>query len=417
MKRTILTLIVLQFVAQFAFGQWTPQNSGTSQDFWAIDMADGQVGFAGGGPWQFTSSCVISKTEDGGQTWVAQNPVGFVSCIFGVEALNPDTIYAVGCNASYYYGLIIRSFNGGQTWTTKNISNTWGFYCVEFPTESIGYTCGWNGRICKTVNAGNTWTSLPSGSSQTFRRMCFVDENLGFAACGEDHATTNKIYKTINGNSWSLIKNFGNSFIIGGMYFFDEDTGVVVGTNGSKAVIKRTTDGGSNWEDVLEGNYTFVLECLDFDGDIGWAAGKYGSNNGIFRSEDGGQTWELHFSGLTGTPYSVVKQDTTSFIAGTSGMIMNYTESPPTQVRSFKMKESMIYPNPADKSINIDFNSFQEGKFYSITNCNGILVHTGKIARSDRKNINVEDWPKGLYFLSAWSANEENMIKKKFIIN
>ncbi len=417
MQKTFSTFLIFLFMAHLGFGQWTSQNSGTNQDFWAISMGNTEVGYAGGGPWQFTSTSVISKTEDGGETWTAQNPVGFASCIFGVDALNSDTVYAVGCNASYYYGLILRSFNGGETWTTKNITNTWGFYCVEFPTPSIGYTCGWNGRIYKTVNAGDNWTSLSSGSSQTFRRMCFVDENLGFAACGTDHASTNKIYKTTNGNSWSLIKNFGSSFIIGGMYFFDENTGVVVGTESSKAAIKRTTDGGSSWENVLDGNYSYVLECLFFDENIGWAAGKYGSNNGIFRSEDAGATWELHFSGLTGTPYAVVKHDTNSIIAGTSGMIMKYTESPPTQVKPLKKKESMIYPNPASKSINIDINSFPDGKLYTINNCNGNLISSGEISGSKKTNINVENWPKGLYVLLVSSINNENIITNKFIIN
>ncbi len=417
MQKAILILLILQFIVHLGFGQWTSLESGTNQDFWSISMSNNQVGYAGGGPWQFTSSCVISKTEDGGQTWTAQNPVSFVSCIFGVDALNPDTVYAVGCNANYYYGLILRSFNGGQTWTTKNISNTYGFYCVEFPTNSIGYTCGWNGRIYKTEDAGNTWNLLPSGSSQVFRRMCFVDEELGFAACGTDHASTNKIYKTVNGNSWSLVKNFGSSFIIGGMHFFDENTGVIVGTNGSKAAIKRTTDGGSNWEDVLVGNYSFVLECLFFDENIGWTAGKYGSNNGIFRSEDEGQTWELHFSGLSGTPYSVFKQDTTSFIAGTSGMIMKYAESQVTQVKPAKIKKSMIYPNPADKSIYIDVETFQEDKIFSISNYNGTLIESGEITGSKKICINVESWPKGLYTLSVWSTNKENIVINKFIVN
>ncbi|MCD4681841.1 MAG: T9SS type A sorting domain-containing protein, partial [Bacteroidales bacterium] len=143
----------------------------------------------------------------------------------------------------------------------------------------------------------------------------------------------------------------------------------------------------------------------------------YGSNNGIFRSEDGGQTWELHFSGLTGTPYSVFKLDTTSYIAGTSGMIMKYTESQATQVRPVKIMDSMVYPNPANKSIYIDINTFPEGKLYSITNYNGILIKSGEITGSERVSINVESWPKGLYVLSVWSANKENMVTKKFIVN
>ena len=151
MKKLLFLFAICGMISNAAFSQWSSQNSGTAQDFWGIAFADENVGYAGGGPWQFTSSCVIAKTEDGGQTWLAQNPVSMPSCIFGVNALSPDTIFAVGCNATSYYGLILRSFDGGENWTVKNIANTWGFYCVEFPNESTGYTCGWNGRIYKTI--------------------------------------------------------------------------------------------------------------------------------------------------------------------------------------------------------------------------------------------------------------------------
>jgi len=416
LKPTILW-ILLFFVNPLINAQWVQQDADTYQDFWGVSFANENTGYAGGGPWQFTSSCVISKTEDGGETWIAQNPVAFASCIFGVNAVNQDTVFAVGCNANYYYGLILRSFDGGDTWNIKNISNTWGFYCVEFPTESIGYTCGWNGRIYKTEDSGETWVSLSTGSSQTFRRMHFVDENLGFAACGSDHATTNKIYKTTNGSNWSLITNFGSSFIIGGMYFFNENTGVVAGTNGSKAVIKRTTDGGENWEDVLEGDYNFPLECLYFDGGSGWAAGKYGSNNAIFRSTDSGQTWDLNFTGLVGTPYSVFQYDTVSFIAGTSGMIMKY-EDEVTNIENKTLNgRPLVYPCPAKESLTIDFSTIPEKSAFEIYNLNGKLFLSGNNIQTKEISFNVESWPGGVYILKTWDKQKENYYSNKIIIN
>lgn len=398
------------------YAQWSELNSGTNQDFWAVSIGNQETIYSAGGPWQFTSSAIISKSEDGGQNWSVQNPVGFVSCIFGLETLGPDTVFAVGCNASVYHGLILRSFDGGINWTTKNISNTWGFYCVEFPTESIGYTCGWNGRIYKTTNSGESWSSLPSGSSQTFRRMCFVDENLGFAACGSDHASTNKIYRTENGNNWTLISNFGSSFIIGGMHFFNADTGIVVGTDGSKAAIKRTTDGGGNWEDVLEGNHSFVLECLDFDGNIGWAAGKYGANNGIFRTEDAGQSWELHFEGLTGTPYSIQKSDTSSYIVGTSGMIMKYNEDIATITGELKIGNTRLYPNPSSNYVKIMLDRNLEINHFKITDLNGKVYAQREFFTEESMRIKTHNWPKGMYLFSAWSNYTNHQIIEKLII-
>ena len=412
--KTTFVILVLLFSNLDNYAQWTEQDSDTNQDFWGIYFANENVGYAGGGPWEFTSSAVISKTIDGGETWESQNPVSFPSCIFGINALNSDTIFAVGCNASYYYGLILRSFDGGETWNTKNISNTWGFYCAEFPTDNIGYTCGWNGRIYKTENTGDTWTSLSTGSSQTFRRMHFLDENTGFAACGNDHASTNKIYKTTDGASWSLITNFGSNFIIGGMHFFDENIGIVAGTDGNKAAIKRTTDGGDNWENVLSGNYGFVLECLNFDGEQGWAAGKYGSNSGILHSTDGGQTWELSYDELVGTPYSVFQYDTSTYIAGTSGMILKHEGGTTNVTEKAHNHNPVAYPNPTNSILNVDLTQIKGKSAFNIINSNGSIVLSGT-GNQTKQSINIKDWTKGIYIVKVW--NNQNQYSNKIIIN
>ena len=359
----------------------------------------------------------ISKSEDSGETWVAQNPVTFASCIFGINALNSDTVFAVGCNATVYHGLILRSFDGGGNWDIKNISNTWGFYVIEFPSPTTGYTCGWNGRIYKTTDCGASWSSLATGSSQTFRRMSFLTENLGFAACGNDHASTNKIYKTMDGETWSLISNFGSSFIIGGMHFFDENTGVVVGTDGSKAAIKRTADGGESWIDVLDGNFGFVLESLVFEGDVGWSAGKYGNNSGIFKTLDAGESWFLDYDQLPQTPYGFANFDTTSYLVGTQGMILKNVEHV-TQVGSIeKQVAPQVFPSPAKEKINIVFAQNTHILPFEIYNQMGQLMSAGYAHQADKIEIDVSSWPMGMYFIQ--SRNKEKTLRNsnKFLIN
>ena len=413
-----LTLSILLFSLSLSlYSQWVSLDSGTNQDLWAISFADENVGYAGGGPWQFSSNCVITKTVDGGENWVAQNPVSFVSCIFGLTALNADTIFAVGCNATAYYGLILRSFDGGESWTTKNISNSWGFYCVEFPTESIGYTCGWNGRIYKTIDAGENWSSLPSGSSLTFRRMSIIDENLGFAACGSDHASTNKIYKTTNGNNWSLVTNFGSSFIIGGMHFFDENNGVVVGVSGNSAAIKRTSDGGENWDDVLIGNYSLVLEALHFEGNRGWAAGKSGGNSAIFYSNNGGETWELNSQELTHTPYGIASADTNYYIAGISGMIMSYSGDPSVGLFSPEKRESLnLFPNPASNIVSVDLINYPSAKSFEIYNVIGGMVLRKNITDEQLLRVDISSLEKGVYLVKL-SSEKQNYSSKLIVKN
>lgn len=214
-----------------------------------------------------------------------------------------------------------------------------------------------------------------------------------------------------------MIKNFGSNFIIGGMYFFDENTGVIAGTNGSKASIKRTSDGGENWEDVLEGDYNFPLECLHFDGDNGWTAGKYGSNNGIFKSVDGGETWELNFTGLTGTPYSVFQYDTVSFIVGTSGMIMRFEDEVTKIEKKVLNEKPLVYPCPANETLTIDFSAMTEESGFEIYNLNGKLVLSGNNQRAEKKSFNIQSWPSGIYVLKSTGNQNINHYSNKIIIN
>ena len=65
------------------------------------------------------------------------------------------------------------------------ISQTSGTYNdlvdVSFTDSNNGTAVGWYGTILRTTNGGNTWTSQSSGTSHDLLGVSFTDSNNGTA--------------------------------------------------------------------------------------------------------------------------------------------------------------------------------------------------------------------------------------------
>lgn len=161
---------------------WTFQNTGTIASFASIQFpGNGMTGYALGDyyrGWPMNSYFgVIMKTDDGGVTWVNQTDTRwyvFSAIHFPIDG---TTGYAVGQSS-----LIMKTSNEGATWATLmhgTLPND--FYAVYFTARDTGFVAGSNGGIYKTTNGGATWDTLTSGTTQTLRSVFFPTAMIGYA--------------------------------------------------------------------------------------------------------------------------------------------------------------------------------------------------------------------------------------------
>lgn len=80
--------------------------------------------------------------------------------------------------------VILRSTNGGQTWTKTVIDTVAGFNSLAFIHPDTGWVAGSGGSIYRTVNGGQSWNLEVTGITQTIRRLHMHHATLGWAVGG-----------------------------------------------------------------------------------------------------------------------------------------------------------------------------------------------------------------------------------------
>ena len=132
----------------------------------AMDFPSGSVGYAVG------DLGTVLKTTDSGNTWTPQTtPTTYT--LYSVSFTSIDTGYAVGGNG--FSGVIIKTVDGGSNWTIDATASQ-SYLSVDFPSASVGYTCGDNGVIYKRGSAtgiqdnteGSELTIFPNPSNGIF---------------------------------------------------------------------------------------------------------------------------------------------------------------------------------------------------------------------------------------------------------
>ena len=57
-------------------------------------------------------------------------------------------------------GTILKTIDGGTTWTTLSSGTTNDLNSVYFTDANTGYAVGDTGTILKTIDGGTTWTAI-----------------------------------------------------------------------------------------------------------------------------------------------------------------------------------------------------------------------------------------------------------------
>lgn len=261
---------------------WVAKNSGTTEGLACIQFVSSTVGYASSGFYPGFSTVI--KTIDGGNTWTKTNVKPLMSGS-GMWFLNANKGFYACADGLYHSSVILRTLNGGDTWDTVYQANGWVSF-FHFADSLHGFATVNNGTVLKTTDGGSSWTTQNLGNTLWGSGIYFLNKDTGFVG-GQPKSGTGgaPIYKTVNaGLTWTPIASANMIFKI---CFSDADHGyaLTVDTTGAGFMIK-TANSGSSWaiestpKNNLRGIY-FLNSSLGFAvGDSGVIL-KYANSTGI----------------------------------------------------------------------------------------------------------------------------------------
>ncbi len=108
-------------------------------------------------------------------------------------------------------GIIMKTVNGGSTWTSLSSGTSDDFYSVSFLNADKGYVVAWEGDILKTLDGGLNWINDSSGTRNPLYSVFFTDSTTGYVV--GDGGT---ILKMGNGGTTSVAehKKAGTGFTL-----------------------------------------------------------------------------------------------------------------------------------------------------------------------------------------------------------
>ena len=175
-------------------------------------------------------------TEDRGRTWSIKSRYDVNAPLNGVSFIDERIGIAVG-------GLpdaILRTEDGGRSWhDVRSPIHHPALFSVGFPSRTTGVVVGGAGLILRTTDAGQRWTTVEAGTRRTLMGLHFPDDRRGWAV-----GTYGTILTTEDaGLTWSP-SDAGTDVHLQGVVFADRQRGVAVGYHGQGLV---TADGGRSW--------------------------------------------------------------------------------------------------------------------------------------------------------------------------
>lgn len=245
--------------------QVTEQSLGGNYYFRNIEFLDENHGFLG------TLNNLFLKTDNGGDTWepvtnLPNNP----PAICGLDAVGSSIIY--GCGSYFSPGFIIKSTDGGASWTYKDLSAlSSGLVEVQFLDENIGYASGTStngGVILKTTDGGENWTAIYHsnipGEYVWKLQILASNPNVVFGSVEANLPNNGRMIRSLDAGATWVSKEvpFVSVQAVG---FLDENHGWMGGytsTIGTNFPFLETTDGGETWTDIGVGgniNRIFIM--------------------------------------------------------------------------------------------------------------------------------------------------------------
>ncbi len=271
------------------------------------------LGAAFGGVW---------KTTNGGANWISKtdNEASLSSGALAIDPANSNIIYygtgeATYSAASYYGRGILKSTNGGDTWTnyTSGLASTTYFSRLvvrpNHSNELLAALGSSSGGIYRSTNGGQTWSSVVAG-------RC---DDVVFSPSGDT------AYATGSGTGFRISTNGGQSFAASAALTMRTRNHIAVcrnspnilyaATHSSTAptiMVFKSTNAGTTFNQVAVGTdfnggqawYDFYVYTNPFDPNY-----VYVGAVDAWRSTDGGTTFQNITNGYAGGNVHVDQQN------------------------------------------------------------------------------------------------------------
>jgi photosystem II stability/assembly factor-like uncharacterized protein len=255
--------------------------------------------YAGGGGEFYYST-------DGGATWTTVACTNVYFYDLAPHPTSSSTVYATGfvvSGSSCCIGFM-QSSNGGTSWSSVAVgpANSYGYSIALSPTNpSVMFISGYAytgstyvPRVIRSLDGGATWTDVTPAAalSESFSystAVSPVDQNLVL------FATMTGIYRSINcGAAWTRVATGLEN--PSGIEFSRADPSLVMCCGDS--VVYRSANSGQTWSTVptgvASGKGTTALVLHRTASTLAYL----GSSAGLSRSTDAGQSWSLYNGGL-----------------------------------------------------------------------------------------------------------------------
>lgn len=313
MKSISLSMILITVCLNTLIGQSINIHTKTGVQSFPISQID-SITFSGSS-WQiitggFSENDNINglAVDDNGYLWASVNSYDntkglYLSTNNGIS-FNRKLIIN-GCQNIITYGQnyvwaqadfqISVSTNGGQTWTTASINSWPDKNGIDNYGSDFLITVGWEGAIWKSTDRGFNWHYLlQPNMNQDFWGVGIATQNIIYVG-GRLKSGSSIVYKSSNGGSaWNLVYQ-GQDFGILRILVIDSDTVYAVGNNG---FIIRTTNGGNSWNRLNSNTSNNLHNIKRNSNGIIYIVGSSGtilsSSDGInFNNEYSGTTKDL----------------------------------------------------------------------------------------------------------------------------
>jgi photosystem II stability/assembly factor-like uncharacterized protein len=247
------------------------------------------------------------------------------------------SLYAVtarGQNAwaAGYWGTILRSSDGGRSWSQPTTPTAKTLFGISFADDANGWAVGAEGTILRSTDGGASWQAQAVQIADEMGGTRPLDTSLfSVAATSPTSAWAvgdlGVVIRTRDGQTWERVEIDAASYadenvlerLLNAVSFTSPTDGWIAG---EFATLMRTTDGGETWvgQRVINGApndlYLFNLSAA-----AGGPAAAVGLAGSVLVSSEAGSVWDLRAIDTSAGLFGIAWDGEHGVAAGDRGVI------------------------------------------------------------------------------------------------